>query len=163
MPVGTSAILADLPRKRVCSGCVRFTEVSLRNPDGAEAVPFCGGGVEIRLGLDAKEPLNALELAVSVKSANGQTLSSFPTRLTGVPRKMPAGSFSARLLIPRLPVPRGVYDLAVSAKEQGVLADFLAIALRFPVEDGDFFGTGRNAGGGFAGNVVLCDHNWAFG
>jgi homopolymeric O-antigen transport system ATP-binding protein len=63
-------------------------------------------------------------------------------------------------ILDELPLSLGTYYLGPFIEVNGQVQDWLESAATLHVEDGNFFGTGRNYPQGGAGATVLVRHRW---
>jgi hypothetical protein len=60
----------------------------------------------------------------------------------------------------KLPLQKGNYYVTMFLEINGVIADWINARVPMSVEDGDFYGIGRNSPGGGSFNTLLYDHKW---
>lgn len=66
-------------------------------------------------------------------------------------------------IIPRLPLSASTYQITVFLESNKQIQDWVIDAYEMSVEDGDFYGTGRNYPMGWQGATVLVDYRWDIG
>jgi len=147
---------------RAGTGRLRFTAVEV---GGAEpgAAPRTGAPLRIAVRYRGKspEPLRGVRLALLVTDGRGHRVCAFDTRFLDADfaELPPAGEIACT--VPRLPLAAGRYELGLWAEARGEVADHVEAAASFPVEPGDFFGTGRATDRTKHG-PVLVDHAFRF-
>src|SRR5262249_166497 len=102
-------------------------------------------------------------IGVSIATALGAPLFLCAAECTSSKPVWIGGRDIIRLTIPRLPLTAGVYLLSLFLERDGVIDDWLIDATSLQVEDGDFFGFGRNTSHGWEGKAVLVEHSWTIG
>ena len=95
---------------------------------------------------------------VALYDASGRALSNLNNAVAGVPLRLPEGPCRIRCRLRELPLSRGRYHLNVALSCGGGLIAHVAKAVEFDVEEGDFFGSGRNSPPGSA--PLLLRHTW---
>jgi lipopolysaccharide transport system ATP-binding protein len=63
-------------------------------------------------------------------------------------------------VVDELPLSLGSYYLGPFIEVNGIIQDWLDSAALLHVEDGNFYGTGKDYPAGWAGRTVLVRHRW---
>jgi lipopolysaccharide transport system ATP-binding protein len=66
-------------------------------------------------------------------------------------------------IIPKLPLSASTYQITVFLESNKQVQDWVLDAFEMPVEDGDFYGTGKNYPSGWRGLTVMVDYRWELG
>jgi len=137
----------SLRKDRVGNGSIRFESISFHHENGDRTSTFLSGeDLLIRLSYSVHQVLShgaTMLVAIGVQDVYGDTLFWCSNELTAeIQREWPKdGEVICR--IPKLPLPRGSYNINIYVAANGIVADWVTDAARFSVEDSDFYGTGR--------------------
>jgi lipopolysaccharide transport system ATP-binding protein len=144
------------------AGFVSFTRIQLMDENGREqSMFFSGKPLRVRMHYRAREnkPLINCRMSVSVNGwgkiyflASTELHSHDSLTLT------PEGYLDC--VVDRLPLSRGTYYLSPFLEVNGVTEDSLDSAATLQVEDGNFYGTGKDYPMGWEGKTVLVKHRW---
>lgn len=85
------------------------------------------------------------------------------TELADTSRLDLSGDGYVDFLIPEFPLSGGNYYLTSFIESNQLIQDWVHAAVAMPVEDGDFYGTGRNYPPGWRGKSVLVKFRWQSG
>jgi lipopolysaccharide transport system ATP-binding protein len=119
-----------------------------------------GSAVEICVSIKAKTPdLRNVALGIGLTTINGEGLLHLSTDVSGFDLPTVADELTLRCSIPRLTLRKQLYSMSIYLTAGGVVMDWLQDCLRFQVEDGDFYGTGRMPPEGWSN--VLIDYRWS--
>jgi lipopolysaccharide transport system ATP-binding protein len=151
-------------------------DTSIRNGDGRarvenvwfESTERCnvisilqgGSAVEICVSIKAKTPdLRNVTLAIGLTTIHGEGVLHLSTDVSGFDLPTVPDVLTLRCSIPRLTLRKQLYSMNIYLTAGGVVMDWLQDCLRFQVEDGDFYGTGRMPPEGYSS--VLIDYRWS--
>lgn len=160
--------LSQLPlierEDRVGDGVAKITSVSFHDSNGLE---IHEGIVSNDLKAKVKysvEPGKTLKNC-RIHLAWGKDMRGFMVLSTELTSKDPltlTGDGEIEFLVPRLPIPRGEYDIAsvITSDYNRVTQDWVEDAIRFTVTDGDYYGTGKLYDIGWEGKTTFIDHSW---
>jgi lipopolysaccharide transport system ATP-binding protein len=87
--------------------------------------------------------LKSPNFKISIYNSTGQLMTQLNNYSYGYVPHLPKGDGVAKCKIPSIPLGRGVYRINVSVSTD-IILDHLENCLTFKVENGDYFGTGRN-------------------
>jgi lipopolysaccharide transport system ATP-binding protein len=142
------------------SGSAKLTGLRLVDSEGAPLRSIISGReCSFELTYESMSMLRRPVFKATVYNSVGQPLFQFDSSLVDAPfYRMPQlGTVCCRLQ--RLPLSRGKYRMNVSLEDEGVALDHVISAFTFAVEEGDYYGNGRNVAG--LSEVCLIDQNWA--
>ena len=159
--VQTRKDLDNLPRSVKSDGKFHFTGIRILDKAGNESGPRCGHTMRIELAFVAYENISRAVLSVGFRDSFEAPMASFNIQLTRPEVfSIAKGCHKAVLEIPRLPLTAGQYGIALYGGDKTGIPDTIELAMRFNVEDDDFYGTGRGVHKSLDGKVILIDHNW---
>lgn len=151
--------IAACPRESNISGKMHFTRMLFKDMNGAVTLPVPGKPLRIELQFFADVELKNCRISIGVDNFNGR-MAVFSSEMTNAaPLDLPR-SGTLECFIPEFPFTQGSYYLTLFAEVNGVIADWVK-NIPLSVEDGDFFGTGKNVPIGQAGIVTLVRHRWS--
>jgi lipopolysaccharide transport system ATP-binding protein len=143
-------------------GRVKFTKIETLDGDGGpQSVFLSGKPLRVRLHYRAtsQEPLLNCRVSVAFDSW-GKTFFLASTELHSDEQLiLPAEGF-VDCIVPELPLSLGVYYLGPFLEVNSVIQDWLDSAATLQVEDGNFYGTGKDYPPGWDGKTVLVKHRW---
>src|SRR5262249_23282210 len=119
-----------------------------------------GSAVDICVSIKTSVPdLRNMTLAIGITTVHGEGLLHLSTDVAGF--ALPGGGDDVKLRgsISRLALRKQIYSMNVYLTAGGIVTDWLQDCLRFQVEDGDFYGTGRMPPDGYSN--VLIDYHWS--
>jgi lipopolysaccharide transport system ATP-binding protein len=166
MSESTAVSVRQAKEGRSGNGQVRFTDLTLLSEDG-KTLPEAVSGRPLRLRLsyeaDELKLIPNFRVSVCFFDSVGQVLFNcsselVPNRLKNIP-----GSGAVDLMIDKLPLTAGTYQLNLFFEVDGVIADYLLGGVSLNVVDGNFYGAGRDYPPGWEGKGVLVPHSWAIG
>jgi lipopolysaccharide transport system ATP-binding protein len=132
---------------RTGSGDVRFVSVSLEDHNGSNLSAFqCGAEAILHLAVEnrTESELRNAHISLGIDNEVGQRVALLDTMLVGTDISgLPPGYGSVRVVIPRMALIPGRYQLTIYSTVNGIIADWIKNAAVFDVEAGDYFGTGR--------------------
>lgn len=144
---------------RIGTGKARITSVCITNEDGILLRQLLSGyGCILILRYESDRPLRSPTFKFTVYNSIGQPLMHFDSSLGGTPPQAFSRQGCVGCQLRRLPLSRGTYRLNVSIEDGGQLLDHLTGAYSFVVDDGNFYGTGRNIVG--LKEVCLVEQEW---
>jgi len=141
------------------TGEARISDIYIVDSNGIrwEQVPSgyeCIFALEYRCVRRLRNPVFKFTVCTSF----GQPLMQFDSSLCGIRGELSYMQGRVGCRIRRLPLSRGTYQLNVSIEDDGRMLDHVARARSFTVDDGDFFGKGRNLVG--LKEICLVDQEW---
>lgn len=136
-----------------------ITDISFETSRGGRITnPHNSEDVVIMLDYEVKsnELPNRIDVGVSIKQEDGRQLVRLSTDVSG--ERLICSSRRGRLsvYVPKFRLVRGTYVLGFRVLCDGELADNIPDALKFDVEEGDFFGTGLSD----FHSPVYFEHEW---
>jgi lipopolysaccharide transport system ATP-binding protein len=149
-------------KDRKGEGFVRFTRVQLLDEEGSEQNMFLSGKpLRIRMHYRSRGADPHLNSRVSV-SVHGWGKDYFlaSTELhTDEPLTLSPNGF-IDCIVNELPLSLGTYYLTAFVEANSVIQDWIEAAAILQVEDGNFYGTGKDYPPGWGGKTVLVRHRW---
>jgi lipopolysaccharide transport system ATP-binding protein len=157
-----SATPLDVRIDREGSGDIRFVSMSLEGSRGSEVSAFrCGAEATIHFVVENRtdRELRGFRAAILVENAMGQPVAVLDSWLLGREISgLPPGRASLRVVIPKMALMPGRYQIWIYSTVNGVIADWIKNAGIFNVESGDYYGTGRLPT--YSEVMVLLDHRF---
>jgi len=156
---------ADVAQRndRKGEGTVRFSRIeTLDNNEQGRSVFLSGQPLRIRMFYTSSDPrlLTNCRISVSVSSW-GKVYFLASTELhTDEPLTLSSEGF-IDCIVDELPLSLGTYYLSPFMEVNGVIQDWLEGVAPFHVEDGNFYGTGKDYPQGWEGKTVLVKHRWS--
>lgn len=155
---------ADLTARhdRKGEGAVRFTRIQLLDEAGEEQAVFLSGKtLRIRLHYSSRdsEMLQNCRVSVSVNGWGKVYFLASSELHTDQPLDLPPSGF-IDCVIDELPLSLGTYYLSPFLEVNSVIQDWIEGAGNLQVEDGNFYGTGKDYPKGWEGKTVLVRHRW---
>jgi len=161
---GTPGVL-DGSADRRGKGGVRFTRAWVENAEGTP-VEYVMSGETVRIVASYVsangEPLENSRFSIAVEDMLGQPLFLCDTSLGGDATAPRPPSGRVVCTVPELPLHQGRYLLTLYLEANGDTQDWVTSAVGFDVSEGNFFGSGRQAPGGWNNQCVLVRHRWGF-
>lgn len=146
---------------RTGDGRARISDVWFSDAEG-NRLPLLKSGQDVQLHIcvdPVTETCRNLILAAGITTLQGEGVLHLSTETGG----LVVQHFDARSVftcnLPRLTLRGGYYSMNLFLSSNGVVADWLQDALRFQVEDADFYGTGKLPPEGYS--TFLADFSWA--
>ena len=158
------AAASDLATRkdRKGEGYVRFTRLQLLDENGREqGVFFSGRPLRVRMHYRSlgNKPLVSSRVSLSFDGwGKVYFLASTELHTDESLTLAPEGHLDC--LIEELPLSLGSYYLSPFFEVNGVIQDWLDAAATLQVEDGNFYGTGKDYPAGWEGKTVLVKHTW---
>jgi lipopolysaccharide transport system ATP-binding protein len=148
-------------KDRIGNGDLLFTGLTFHDEIGnIIELPVSGKVTLIRLHFQCKKSVRMVSAAISFNSLSRESRFLLWSELLDADYKNVDGKGYFECKIEKFPLSPGRYLLNVFAKtEGGEILDWIQDALYLDVENGDFYGTGRNITTG--NNSVLIDHSWS--
>ena len=149
-------------KDRMGAGRLRFTNIQTLDENSKERSTFLSGKpLRIRMHYRAhdKKPLINCRVSLTFNSW-GKTyfLASTELHTDECLTLAPEGFIDC--IVPQLPLSLGVYYLGPFIEVNGIIEDWLDSAATLRVEDGNFYGTGKDYPSGWDGKTVLVKHHW---
>lgn len=141
---------------------IRFIDVKICDAKGKELQQILSGqDLRIRFHYTAKQPLQGanIQLAFNVRNSDGFLISNLSTLDNGNEVMDIAHEGYFECFWPNFNLRSGIYDCSLYCTLNGDVADWLQSAFTLPVEDGDFYGTGRLPAR--SQGDVLINHTWS--
>jgi lipopolysaccharide transport system ATP-binding protein len=159
LQASAATAFTDNPDRRG-NGAVRLTGARILDERGQPVERLVAGApvaLEFAYEKRTKES-GRLEFAATIISHLGIPVTHVSTQISGfrVDDAAPQGVIVCQ--IPRLPLPRGEYRVAIALKHAGVPCDQMPNALAFAVESSTFFRTGKLPL--IEHGTALMDHEW---
>lgn len=160
--VESASIDLDTRKDRRGEGLVRFSRIQILDEHSREAgVFFSGKPLRVRMHYRASgtKPLENCRVSLTFNGW-GKIYFVASTELIsdGCLNLPPEGFIDC--VIDELPLSLGTYYLGPFIEVNGEVQDWLDSAATLHVEDGNFYGTGRDYPQGGAGATVLVKHRW---
>jgi lipopolysaccharide transport system ATP-binding protein len=143
-------------------GLVRFTRIQTLDESGRPRSVFLSGKpLRIRMHYNSGEnaPLVNCRLSVSVQGW-GKVYFLASTELHSHESLTLSPDGFIDCIVDELPLSRGNYYLSPFFEVNGVVQDWMDSAGTLQVEDGNFYGTGKDYPVGWEGKTVLVKHRW---
>jgi homopolymeric O-antigen transport system ATP-binding protein len=157
-----AAMGLEARRDRKGEGAVRFTRVQTLDENGSEQSVFLSGKpLRVRLHYRAQDDKPLVNSRVGVNFDSwGRTFFLASTELHTDQSLTLSSEGFIDCIIDELPLSLGTYYLGLFIEVNGIIQDWLDSAVTLQVEDGNFFGTGKDYPLGWAGRAVLVKHRW---
>lgn len=156
--------VADLSSRtdRKGAGFVRFTRIQTLDQHGNErAVFFSGKPLRVRLHYRASAADALVNSRISLTfNGWGKTYFLASTELHSDQPLTLAPEGFVDCVVEELPLSLGTYYLGPFIEVNGIVQDWLDAAVTLQVEDGNFYGTGKDYPLGWDGKTVLVKHRW---
>ncbi len=158
------AASADLStrRDRRGAGSVKFTSMQFLDERGRQQnIFFSGKPLRVRMhyrSVDGRPLLNA-RISLTFNSW-GKTYFLASTELHHTEPLLLAPEGYVDCIVEELPLSLGTYYLGPFMEVNGVIEDWMESAATLQVEDGNFYGTGKDYPMGWDGKTVLVKHRW---
>jgi lipopolysaccharide transport system ATP-binding protein len=144
------------PREPGDDGVVELVDLRLVDTAGKPLDRvMCGESFSITLDLQSKRSLKRTVVQVALTGSLGERVSVLNSAIAGEEFTLPAERSRVRCSIADFSLVPGVYDVEIKVLVGGEMLFFDPRAGRLTVENGDFFGTGRLAPAGWAGQCLL--------
>ena len=144
------------------AGFVKFTGIQMLDANGTERSVFRSGEpLRIRLHYCANGSKPLANSRVSVDFGTWGKIyivTSTDLHIDGCLTLSPKGFIDC--IVEELPLSLGTYYLSPYFELNGVTQDFIEAAAILQVEDGNFYGTGKDYPPGMDGKTVLVRHRW---
>lgn len=142
-----NAMPLDKRTDRVGSGDIRFLSVSLEGHHGSAVSAFrCGDQAILRLAIEnrATSQLRNFHISLGIDDEMGQRVALLDTILVGADMSgLPRGQGAVRVVIPKMVLIPGRYQLTLYSTVNGIIADWIKNGAVFDVEAGNYYGTGQ--------------------
>ena len=143
-------------------GLVRFTRIQMVDENGREQnVCLSGKSLRMRLHYQATDtkPLVNCRVSVSVNSWGKVYFLASTELYIDTPLTLAPSGF-VDCIVDNLPLSLGTYYLSPYFEMNGIMQDWIEAASTLQVEDGNFYGTGKDYPKGWEGKTVLVKHRW---
>jgi lipopolysaccharide transport system ATP-binding protein len=144
------------------AGTVRFTKIQLLDGNGIEQSVFLSGRplrVRMHYRSSRKEILQNSRVSLTFNGW-GTTYFLASTELHRTDSLNLASEGFIDCVVDELPLSLGTYYLGPFLEVNGVIEDWLDSSTVLHVEDGNFYGTGKDYPIGWEGKTVLVKHRW---
>ncbi len=143
-------------------GSVKFTRIEILD-ENAKEQSVCLSGKTLRIRMHYRgignKPLVNSRVSVSVNGwGKIYFLASTELRFDSSITLAPNGYIDC--VVDELPLSLGTYYLSPYFEVNGIVQDWLDAAATLQVEDGNFYGTGKDYPKGWEGKTVLVKHRW---
>ena len=147
------------------SGHIRFISASLEDAEGSKVPAFrCGAQATFHFIIEncTNRTVRNFHAAFVIADYRlGQRVAVLDTRLLGFEAAgIPPGRKSLRVVISKMPLIPGRYEIRIHSTIEAVVTDYVRNAIAFDVEPGDYYGTGQLPDFQWGG-VFLLDHSFA--
>ncbi len=144
------------------AGNVRFTKIQLLDGNGTEqSIFFSGKPLRVRMHYQSSREGVLPNSRVSLTfNGWGTTYFLASTELHGNDSLNLAPEGFIDCVVNELPLSLGTYYLGSFLEVNGVIEDWLDSTAALHVEDGNFYGTGKDYPIGWEGKTVLVKHRW---
>ncbi|HET7535897.1 MAG TPA: ABC transporter ATP-binding protein [Candidatus Didemnitutus sp.] len=145
------------------SGQVKFTRIQLLDEHLVEQDVFLSGQtVRIRLHYKSESPgpLNNCRISVSFHGWGKVYFIASTELCIDTALSLPAEGF-IDCIVEKMPLSLGTYYLNPFFESNSVVHDWIEGAVPLRVEDGNFYGTGKDYPRGWEGKTVLVKHQWS--
>jgi lipopolysaccharide transport system ATP-binding protein len=144
------------------AGSVRFTKIQILDEKGIERSVFLSGKplrVRLHYATHTSRPLMNSRVSVTFNGW-GKTYFLASTELhSDQSLNLPPDGF-IDCIVEELPLSLGTYYLGIFMEVNSVIQDWLESSATLHVEDGNFYGTGKDYPLGWDGKTVLVRHRW---
>ena len=153
--------IADIPRTLKGSRHLYFTNVQFLDKDNNPTQPTCGKFLKIRIFFNRlSNHIDCLRVAIDIRDMFSSPIMSFPSEMVMPPFHLREDATYLDCIIEKLPLTTGNYILTLWASTHGTLCDMVECAMKFSVENNDYYTQGRNFAAHLIGKIVLCDYKW---
>jgi len=157
---GDGSELAHL-KDRSGDGRLRFVNAYLQDEKGKQThFPIAGHPVDIVLEFIAQENLSHVQFMITLYNSLGIPVTHCDLDAYGKRIPIAKGNGKIECHIPRLPLPKGRYRIAIGANDDLGHLDGLSSASTFDVETSSFYPTSYTPP--LQHSTVLIDHSWMF-
>lgn len=129
------------------NGKVRFQSVELLDEEGRQIQNFISGNTvifKIKLKRSSDILLSQLHLSAGIDDEIGQRITLLSNEVTGsILDESRESVVDVHVRLPRLPLKQGEYSMTLFSSYGGEVCDWVQDAVKFTVESGDFFHTGK--------------------
>ncbi|MCU0390381.1 MAG: ABC transporter ATP-binding protein [Thermoflexibacter sp.] len=120
--------------------------------------PMCGQFLKIKLFYKLQKHLKNVSIAIGFNSWSGENKIILWTDLVNANYSEIKEEGSFECIVEKFPLAPGNYLINLFAKSEDIIVDWLQEAMTVSVENGDYFGTGKNIT--TTHNSVLIHHSW---
>jgi lipopolysaccharide transport system ATP-binding protein len=149
-------------KDRKGEGGVRFSRIQLLNDQGNEQNVFLSGKplrIRMHYRSQGSDPHLNSRVSVSVHGWGKDYFLASTELHSDEPLTLPPNGF-IDCVINELPLSLGTYYLTAFMEANSVIQDWIEAAATLQVEDGNFYGTGKDYPPGWDGKTVLVRHRW---
>jgi lipopolysaccharide transport system ATP-binding protein len=160
--IQTASLDLAIRTDRKGTGDVRFTRIqTLDENESEQSVFFSGKPLRVRMHYQSRTAEALVNCRVSLTvNGWGKTYFLASTELhSDECLTLPAEGF-VDCIVDELPLSLGTYYLGPFMEVDGVMQDWMEAAATLKVEDGNFYGTGKDYPLGWDGKTVLVRHRW---
>jgi lipopolysaccharide transport system ATP-binding protein len=144
-------------------GDIRFSAIDFLDKTGISTnIGKSGASIRFRLHYKLFEPgiYKNTRVSLLIESIMLESLILLSTELVCDKELILERDGDIDFLVDCLPLSQGTYTLTLFIESNKVVQDWLTNAVSFHVEDGDFYGNGRNYPQNWGGKTVLIKHTW---
>ena len=153
----TSGTLAPDPR---CEGRIKDLSMQFLDENGNEITPRCGSPLTVRIKCEALNDYRSTKVSFVIRDSFERPILACLSHLTVDEFAMHSGKHCFELKIHKLPVTAGDYMAGLFVEAGKDMLYGQRDAMRFEVEDADYYGNGRNLPAHLMGSATLCEHEW---
>jgi hypothetical protein len=155
----SSIDIDKLPREGKCTKKLTFYDIKFLNEQDEEIIPACGIFLKVQMHYRATEDMKNCRFSLDFSSEYVHLL-TFSTHMTVSDSiHVKRGEGFVTCCFQKFPLQKGHYYITMFAESNGIIADWIPGLVPMDVEDGDFYGIGKNSPEGHD-KYVLYDHRW---
>lgn len=130
------------------TGALQIVGFSLRGADGLK-LRYAQVGTPVTIEFEVinhlTNPINNSHISLGINNSLGIRVGYLDSDISGTPlREIPAGASKIRIHLDCVTLVQGSYSITTFIKINGDISDWVKDLVRFDVEDGDFFGSGKS-------------------
>jgi uncharacterized Zn-finger protein len=148
-----------MPRLGKCSLKIMFYDIRFLNEKGEQATPVCGSPLKVQMFYRAAEDLRNCRFSLDFSTEHNRLIVCSTHMTVSISINIKQGEGSVICSFDKFPLQHGRYYITMFAEENGMVADWINALIPVDIEDGDFFGLGKNAPVGHK-NTILVEHQW---
>ena len=152
-----SGTLAPDPRSE---GHLKDLSMQFLDENGNEITPRCGRPLTVRIKCNSLNDYRSVKVSFVIRDPFERPILACPSQLTHDEFAMPKGNHCFELKIPKLPLTAGNYMAGLFIEASKDMLYGQRDAMRFEIEDADYYGNGRSLPAHLMGSATLCDHEW---
>ena len=136
----------QLRNDRKGNAAIKFTRIVLLDKNDQELNEIISGtDVKFRLYFDVNSAIEKdILLALGINDQYGGRVAFLSNEMLNHKLKVDKENCFFDILIPKIPITVGRYDLTISCSVGGVVSDWIQNAFYFDIRTGDFYSTGKH-------------------